>query len=85
MKLDQEKQLDSTEEILLLASKISYKDLVPMFKTSRKKRGTRAVVLICLSFFVEKKENICNNAKEFVLSASNDENETLKKLAKKII
>ena len=85
MKLDQEKQLDSIEEILLLASKISYKDLVPMFKTSRKKRGTRAVVLICLSFFVEKKENICNNAKEFVLSASNDENETLKKLAKKII
>ena len=85
MKLDQEKRLLATKETLLLASKISYSDLVPMFKTAQKKTGTRAIVLICLSFFVKKKASVCNNAKEFVVSASKDENETLKMLAKKII
>ena len=51
------------------------------FSASTKKRGTRAVVLICLLGLKSRGVLFSIEAKEFILKAKKDESQTLQELA----
>ena len=81
MNLSEEKQAAARKAILELSQEITYMDVASLFSTAIKKRGTRAVALICLS---QMKSSSCSfpaEAKSFIETASNDENLILQDLA----
>ena len=83
-KLSQEKQKELEETVLGLSKDITLVDLAPLFSTSTKKRGTRAIALICLLGLKSRGVAFSLEANEFVLKAKNDENQRLQELASKL-
>ena len=84
IKLSQEKQKELEETVLGLSKDITLVDLAPLFSTSTKKRGTRAIALICLLGLKSRGVAFSLEANEFVLKAKNDENQRLQELASKL-
>ena len=84
IKLSQEKQKELEETVLGLSKDITLVDLAPLFSTSTKKRGTRAIALICLLGLKSRGVAFSPEANEFVLKAKNDENQRLQELASKL-
>jgi len=85
MKLSEEKQADARKAILELSKEINYTDVAPLFSTSIKKRGTRAVALICLSQMKLKLGSFPVEANNFIEIALNDENTILQDLANSLV
>lgn len=81
MNLSEEKQADAKRAIIELSKEINYTDVAPLFLTAVKKRGTRAVALICLSQLKNSKNPFPAEAKLFIQQAHEDENQTLQYLA----
>ena len=81
MNLSEEKKADAREAILVLSKEITYADVAPLFSTAIKKRGTRAVALICLSQMKLSSGPFPVEAKNFIEVASNDESVILQDLA----
>ena len=84
MNLSEEKKADAREAILVLCKEINYTDVVPLFSTAIKKRGTRAVALICLSQMKLSSGLFPVEAKNFIEVASNDESIILQDLANEL-
>lgn len=78
------KQKELEETVLGLSKDITLVDLAPLFSTSTKKRGTRAIALICLLGLKSRGVAFSPEANEFVLKAKNDENQRLQELASKL-
>ena len=85
MKLSEEKQADARKAILELSKEINYTDVAPLFSTSIKKRGTRAVALICLSQMKPSSGPFPVEANNFIETALNDENTILQDLANSLV
>ena len=81
MNLSEEKQADAKRAIIELSKEIIYSDIAPLFLTAVKKRGTRAVALICLSQLKNSKNPFPAEAKLFIQQAFEDENQVLQYLA----
>jgi glutaminyl-tRNA synthetase len=84
IKLSEEKQKELEDRVLGLSKDITLADLAPLFSTSTKKRGTRAIALICLLDLKSRGVVFSLEAKEFILKAKNDESQTLQELANKL-
>ena len=84
MNLSEEKQADVKRAIIELSKEINHTDLAPLFSTTVKKRGTRAVVLICLAQLKNSKNPFTAEAKLFIQLALVDENQTLQSLASEV-
>jgi glutaminyl-tRNA synthetase len=84
MNLSEEKQANVKRAIIELSKEINYTDLAPLFLTAVKKRGTRAVVLICLAQLKKRKNPFTAEAKLFIQLALVDENQTLQSLASEV-
>ena len=80
-KVSEEKQKELKDKVLVLSKDITLVDLTPLFSASTKKRGTRAVVLICLLSLKSRGVLFSIEAKEFILKAKKDESQTLQELA----
>ena len=80
-KVSEEKQKELKDKVLVLSKDITLVDLTPLFSASTKKRGTRAVVLICLLGLKSRGVLFSIEAKEFILKAKKDESQTLQELA----
>jgi glutaminyl-tRNA synthetase len=85
IKSPEEKQKQFEEIILNLSKEIGLIDLSPLFSTSTKKRGTRAVALICLWGLKSRGVLFSIDANEFILKAKNDESQTLQDLASRLL
>ena len=85
MKLSEEKQADARKAILELSKEINYTDVAPLLSTSIKKRGTRAVALICLSQMKPSSGPFPVEANNFIETALNDENTILQDLANSLV
>ena len=81
MNLSEEKQADAKRAIIELSKEINYSDIAPLFLTAVKKRGTRAVALICLSQLKNSKNPFPAEAKLFIQQALEDDNQVLQNLA----
>ena len=84
IKLSKEKQKELEDRVLGLSKDITLADLAPLFSTSTKKRGTRAIALICLLGLKSRGVVFSLEANEFVLKAKNDESQILQELANKL-
>ena len=84
MNLSEEKQAVVKRAIIELSKEINYTDLAPLFLTAVKKRGTRAVALICLAQLKNSKNPFPAEAKLFIQLALVDENQTLQSLASEV-
>ena len=73
----EEKQQKVKAEIQELASKISYKDLAPLFNTAVKKSGTRIATMISLKVMLENGLERNEAINEFIEKALEDKNELL--------
>ena len=80
-KVSEEKQKELKDKVLVLSKDITLVDLTALFSASTKKRGTRAVVLICLLGLKSRGVLFSIEAKEFILKAKKDESQTLQELA----
>ena len=85
MKLSEEKQSEARKAILELSKEINYIDVAPLLSTAIKKRGTRAVALICLSQMKPSSGLFPVEANNFIETALNDENTILQGLAKSLV
>ena len=84
-KLSSDKQSIAKQQVLSLSQKITLNDLTPLFSTSVKKRGTRAVVLISLSALKSRGVLLSDEAKGFVAKALDDQEQWIKDLSNNIM
>ena len=84
-KLSSDKQRIAKKQVLSLSQKITLNDLIPLFSTSVKKRGTRAVVLISLSALKSRGVSLSDEAKGFVSKALDDKEQWIKDLSNNLL
>ena len=84
-KLSSDKQSIAKQQVLSFSQKITLNDLTPLFSTSVKKRGTRAVVLISLSALKSRGVLLSDEAKGFVAKALDDQEQWIKDLSNNIM
>jgi len=84
MSLSAERQESAKSEIKSLSGVISYQELLPLFNTSRKKTGTRLVVIVVLKELLHLGQPKTKEIKDFIEVAAKDDNEKLKKAALEI-
>ena len=82
--LPEAKQLVAKEKIKLLAEKVTYEELQPLFGTAVKKAGTRIAVMLTLSILLKNGHERNVEIDEFITKALEDKNEILTKEAKSI-
>ena len=78
------KQLVAKEKIKLLAEKVTYEELQPLFGTAVKKAGTRIAVMLTLGILLKNGHERNVEIDEFITKALEDKNEILTKEAKSI-
>jgi len=82
--LPEAKQLVAKEKIKLLAEKVTYEELQPLFGTAVKKAGTRIAVMLTLSILLKNGQERNAEIDEFIAKALEDKNELLVLEAKAI-
>lgn len=75
--LPEAKQIKAKEEIIKLASNVSYDELQPYFNTAAKKVGTRIATMITLGVLLKNGLKRTPEADEFISKALEDSNEIL--------
>ena len=84
-KLSSDKQSIAKQHVLSLSQRVTLNDLTPLFSTSVKKRGTRAVVLISLSALKSRGVSLSDEAKGFVSKALDDQEQWVKDLSNNLL
>ena len=85
IKLSEDKKKSAKQQVLTLSQEVVLSDLAPLFSTSVKKRGTRAVTLICLSALKLRGVSLSAEAKDFIAKAAADKELWLQDLSNKLI
>ena len=85
IKLSEDKKKTAKQQLLTLSQELALSDLAPLFLTAVKKRGTRAVTLICLSALKSRGVSFSAEAKGFITKAAADKELWLQALSNKLI
>ena len=85
IKLSEDKKKIAKQQLLTLSQELALSDLAPLFLTAVKKRGTRAVTLICLSALKSRGVSFSAEAKGFITKAAADKELWLQALSNKLI
>ena len=82
--LSDEKLEAARAKILQLAEEVSYEELVPLFATAAKKKGTRIAAMLSLGVLIKKGQKRNDEISSFIKSGLEDSNDLLVKVAKVI-
>jgi glutaminyl-tRNA synthetase len=80
--LSNEKLETARTKILQLAEGVSYEELMPLFSTAAKKKGTRIATMISLGVLLKKGQKRNDEINTFIKSGLEDDNESLVEAAK---